>query len=261
MRPVWSGGISFGLIYIPVKMYSATKPVELDLDMLSKKDKAPIRYARIDSSTGKEVAWKDIVKGYEYKKGDYVILDDADFEKADMEKSDSISIDAFVEEEDIDPIYFEKPYYLEPDKGAKKTYALLRDALKKSGKVGVAEFVLRNREHLCVIKPDHNLLVVNQMRYSEEIRDSGDLEIPGKSEASKQEIEVATELIEKMTERFDIRDYKDNYIDKLKDLITAKAKHKPIKVSKAKKSEPTELSELMEKLRASLAEIEVERKK
>lgn len=242
-------------------MYSATQAVELDLDMLSKKDKAPIRYARIDTSTGKEVAWKDIVKGYEYKKGDYVILDDADFEKADLEKSDSISIDAFVDEEEIDPIYFEKPYYLEPDKGAKKTYALLRDALKKSGKVGIAEFVLRNREHLCVIKPDHNLLIVNQMRYADEIRDSGELNIPGKSEASKQEVEMATELIDKMSDEFNAKDYKDDYIGKLKELITAKAKHKPIKVSKGKKSKPTELSELMAKLRESLAEIEVAKKR
>src|SRR3990167_3876638 len=143
MKPIWSGGISFALIYFVFNLYSAPEPLELNLDLLSKQELSPIRYARIDTKTGKEVAWKDIVKGYRFEKGDYVLLEEADFEKAAMERSKTISIECFVQEAEIDAKYYEKPYYLEPEESAQKTYALLVDALSKSGKVGVAEFILK----------------------------------------------------------------------------------------------------------------------
>lgn len=180
MKPIWSGGISFGLIYIPVNLYTATNPVELDLDLLSKNDLSPIRYARIDTKTGKEVAWKDVVKGFQFEKGDYVVLDEADFAKADMQRSKAINIECFVQEAEIDAKYFEKPYYLEPAEGAEKTYALLVDALSKSGKVGIAEFIFKNREHLCALQPEGNVLILNQMRYESEIRELTGLKIPAK---------------------------------------------------------------------------------
>jgi DNA end-binding protein Ku len=157
MRAIWSGALSFGLVNIPVKLYSATAGMGLDLTMLHKKDISPIRYARICRADGKEIPYEDIVKGYEYQKGDYVILTDEDFKKASVEKTKAIEIESFVKESEIDPIYFEKPYYLEPEKGAQKAYALLRESLKKSKKIGLAKFVLRNREHLAAIRPKAKL--------------------------------------------------------------------------------------------------------
>lgn len=251
MRPIWKGGITFGLIYIPVKLYSAVQTIQLDLDLLSKQDKAPIRYARVNTKTGEEVAWKDIVKGYAHRKGNYVVLEPSDFDKVDMEKSQNIEITSFVDIEQIDPMFFDKPFYLEPDGKAGKVYALLREALKKSGKAGVAEFVQRNREHLCVIKPEGNLLVLNQLRYEDEVRPARDLDIPAKSNATEKEEELAMELIEKMTDKFDISEYKDDYIAKLKKLIEAKAKHKTYKVQeRIVRHEAT--SDIADQLRESL---------
>lgn len=259
MRAIWKGGISFGLIYIPVGLYSATEPVQIDLDMLSKKDLAPIRYARIDTKTGKEVAWKDIVKGFEYKKGDYVIIDENDFDKVDIKKSSSIEIQCFVNDDEIDPKYFEKPYYLEPVKGAEKTYALLVKALEKSKKVGVAEFVLRNRERLCILKPDKGMLILNQMRYEDEIRSPEDLNIKKDAKIQKNELDMAISLIDQMSDEFKSTDYKDDYIKGMKKLIEAKAKNKKVKIDKYTPQKATEVSDLMEQLKKSLESVEVKR--
>lgn len=258
MRSIWSAGISFGLIYIPINLYSAVKTVSLDLDMLSKKDLSPIRYARIDTETGKEVPWKDVVKGFEYSKGDYVILTDEDFEKVDIHKNKTIEIDSFVDADEIDPIYFEKPYYLEPSKGAEKTYALFVKALKKSNKVGIAEFVLRNREHLCVLKPEGNMLILNQMRYESEIRPTDSLEIPKKANIKEKELEMATALIETMSEKFDPSEYKDDYINGLKKIIEAK-KHKRKVKGPTKAPKATKTTDLMQQLMKSLEVVKAER--
>lgn len=255
MRAMWTGGISFGLIYIPVNLYTATQSVQLDLDMLSKKDKSPIRYARIDSETGKEVPWKEVVKGYEYQKGDYVVLTDEDFDKVDIHRSNSIEISCFVDKEDIDPIFFDKPYYLEPAKGAEKTYLLLIKALKKSNKVGVAEFVLRNREHLCIIKPEGNMLILNQLRYESEIKPTSKLNLPKNIKLSDKEVDMAQKLIEGMAEQFDPSDYQDDYLNGLKKIIDAKIHKKPIKTPKSA-PKVTDVSDVMEQLQKSLAEIE-----
>lgn len=254
MRPIWTGGISFGLIYIPVKMYSATEPIELDLDYLSKKDYAPIRYARINTATGKEVPWKDVVRGYQFKEGDYVVLTEEDIDRVAFKKSNAIEIEYFVDRKEVDPKFFEKPYYLEPDKKAAKIYALLRDALKKSGKIGIAEFVMRNRENLCAIEPDGDVLVLNRMRYPEELRSIKELELPtGESLNTKKELVLATELIDKMSEKFNAKDFKDDYIDELKKLIKAKAHHRKIPIhTKAKDPKATEVNELMSQLKKSL---------
>lgn len=252
MRPIWTGGITFGLIYIPVKLYSAVQPIELDLDLLSKKDKAPIRYARINTRTGDEVAWKEIVKGFKYKSGDYVVLEPEDFEKADMEKSKNIEISSFVNVEEIDPIYFEKPYYIEPDKNVEKLYVLLREALKESGKAGVAELVMRNREHLCIIKPEGKMLILNQLRYEDEVRPTRDLNIPASSDVSSKEKELAMELVDKLTDKFDIGDYQDDYIAKLKKLIKAKAEKKTFKVTQSSQPQEVQSNDLAEQLRQSL---------
>jgi DNA end-binding protein Ku len=259
MRAMWSGGISFGLIYIPVNLYSATQAVQIDLDMLSKKDLSPIRYAKINKETGKEVAWKDVVKGYEYQKGDYVVLTDEDFDSVDIHRSNSIEITSFVNTDEIDPIYFEKPYYLEPAKGAEKTYLLLIHALKKTKKVGVAEFVFKNREHLCIIKPEGNMLLLNQLRYESEIKSSSELNLPKNVTLSEKEVKMAEQLIDGLTEEFNASDYKDDYVNALKKVINAKVNKKPIKTSK-ETPKPTDINKVMEQLEASLKEIKESRK-
>jgi len=251
MRAIWSGAISFGLVNIPVKLYSGAGENNLDLDMLAKQDLSPIRYARIATSDGREVAYKDIVKGYEIEKGRYVVLTDSDFEKANAKKTKSIEIKSFVNEDEIDPVYFEKPYYLEPDKNAAKPYALLREALRESKKVGIASFVLRNRENLAVLKASGDVIILNQMRYHEEIRNPEGLNLPKESEISSKEVDMAIKLIDQLTEKFEPEQYKDTYIDELKKLIEAKAEGKTIEV-KGEAPQPTRVKDLMEVLKASL---------
>ena len=214
-RAIWSGTISFGLVNIPVKLQSAVTQETLDFDMLSKKDMAPIRYARIDTKTGKEVAWKDIVKGFEYAKGKYVVVEDKDFEKASPEKSKSIDIIQFVKEEEIDTILFEKPYYIVPDKNSGKSYRLLIKALEETGSVGIAEFMLRNRMHVCAIKPYNDLLLLNQMRYQDEIKEMPKVEVKNER-VSPKEVQLAVKLVEHLTEKFDPSAFKDTYINELK---------------------------------------------
>jgi DNA end-binding protein Ku len=211
MRAIWTGALSFGLVNIPVRLYSATSGTGLEFDMLHKKDLSPIRYARVCRADGKEVPYEEIVKGYEYKKGDYVVLTDEDFKKAAPRRTKTVDIFDFVKEDEIDSVYFEKPYYLEPDKGAGKAYSLLREALKKSKKVGLAKFVLRNKEHLAVIKPFGKVVVLNQLRFNDEIRPPEGLDLPGEKVAKGKEIEIALALIDHLTSHFKPEDYKDDY--------------------------------------------------
>ncbi|HEX2608104.1 MAG TPA: Ku protein [Flavisolibacter sp.] len=252
MRSIWSGSISFGLVNIPIKLNSAVESgSELDFDMLSKKDMAPIRYARIDSKTGKEVPWKDIVKGYQYAKGKYVVVEEADFAKASPEKSKTIDIIQFVKEEEIDPIFYEKPYYVVPDKGANKSYHLLIKALEESGTVGLAEFMLRNRMHICALKVHEGVLLLNQMRYHEEIREVPEVEKGKNEKISPKEIQLAVKLIDQLTEKFDPAAFKDTYITELKKVIKAKAAGKDIHIAEPKKASAT-VKDLMEVLKQSL---------
>ena len=252
MRSIWSGAISFGLVNIPVKVNSAVDAgAGLELDMLSKKDMAPIRYARIDTKTGKEVAWKDIVKGYEYAKGKYVVITDEDFKKASPEKSKTIDIIQFVKEEEIDPIFYEKPYYLVPDKGADKSYHLLIKALDETKTVGLAEFMMRNRVHVCALKSYNGVLLLNQMRYADEIREVPDVEKSKAERISPKEVQLATKLIQQLTDKFKPEDFKDTYIAELKKLIKAKAAGKDIHVAEPKRATAT-VKDLMEVLKQSL---------
>lgn len=230
MRAIWSGAIGFGLVNIPVKLFSAVQGSELDLDMLDKKDNANIKFQRVNASTGKEVKWENIVKGYKID-DKYVVLEDADFEKASPEKSKLIEISEFVDEKEIDSMYYETPYYLQPEKSGGKPYALLRDALRKTGKVGLGTYVLRNRESLVLIKPQDELLILNKIRFQEEIRDSEDLNIPS-VKIKPAEMNMAVQLIESLTTDFDITHYKDTYNEKLLKLIMAKAKGKKVTAPK-----------------------------
>ncbi|MGZ8545683.1 MAG: non-homologous end joining protein Ku [Flavisolibacter sp.] len=252
MRSIWSGAISFGLVNIPVKLNSAIESAGgLDLDMLSKKDMSPIRYTRVDSKTGKEVPWKDIVKGFQYAKGKYVVVTDEDFKKASPEKSKTIDIVQFVKEEEIDPIFYEKPYYLIPDKGAHKSYFLLIKALEETNTVGLAEFMMRNRVHVCALKAYNGILLLNQMRYEDEVREVPDITKEKGARITPKEVQLAIKLVNQLTEAFNPSAFKDTYINALKKLIKAKAAGKDIKVAEPKRSTAA-VKDLMEVLKQSL---------
>jgi DNA end-binding protein Ku len=249
MRSIWKGSISFGLINIPVKIYTAVQESSLDLDMLDSKDHSNIKFKRVNESTGKEVEYKDIVKGYKLD-GDYVILDDEDFKAADAVKSKTIEILNFVEQKQIDSIYYENPYYLEPEEQSMKAYALLRDSLKASGKVGVTTFVLRNKESLAILKPRDKVIVLNKIRFNQEIRATEELKLPEVSKAKSKEMEMANKLIDQLTEKFDIAKYQDTYTAKLLKIIKSKSKGKKTVVPHMRVIHPQK--DLMSMLKASL---------
>jgi DNA end-binding protein Ku len=251
MRAMWSGSISFGLVNIPVKLFSGSESKTLDLDMLRKSDLCPIKYLRVCKLDNKEVPYEEIVKGYEYSDGDYVVLTDKDFENASLEKTHLIDILDFVDEHEIDTRYFEKPYYLEPDKTGTKAYALLREALQRSGKVGIASYVLRNRGSLGVLKPLGDLLVLNAIRYQEEIRNPEELKLPKAENLREPEVELALSLIGQLTTKFDPAKYKDQYLDELKQLIEEKAQGREPQ-PQAPAPQPGKVIDMMELLKESL---------
>jgi DNA end-binding protein Ku len=250
MRAIWTGAIGFGLVNIPVKIFSATQESTLDLDMLDKKDHAKIKYQRVNENTGREVAWENIVKGYDYN-GRYIVLADEDFEKASPEKSKIIEIAEFVKEDEIDSIFFETPYFLEPQKTGEKAYVLLREALRKSGKVGLGTYVMRSKEALCVLKPMENVIILNKIRFAQEIRDVNELNIPGKGNIKPAELQMAMALIDQLTGPFDISKYKDTYTDALLKVIHAKAKGKKVEVPHLRVVHG-KAKDLMSQLKASL---------
>lgn len=253
MRAIWNGALSFGLINIPVRIYSAAEERALKFRMLDKKGHCPISYTKVCRSDGKVVPYENIVKGYEYQKGDYVILDPEDFEKASPKKTKTVEIENFVEEDEVESKLINKPYFIEPDKKAEKAYVLLREALKKSKKVGIGKIVFHDKEHLSMIKPEGEALMLVTLRYQDELRSPDDLHIPDKSKYTQKELDMAISLINQLEEEFDIKKYKDTYTVELKKIIAKKAKGKPVKVSKG---EPvptyTEMKDLMETLKKSL---------
>jgi DNA end-binding protein Ku len=253
MRPIWNGSISFGLVNIPVRLYSGVNPREgIDLDMLHKEDHAPIRYARICRKDGEEVPWDDIVKGYEYRDGDYVVLSQKELDSIDPKKSQTIDILQFVNEPDIDIRYFEKPYYLEVVKGGEKAYALLRAALKKSNKVALTRFVMHEREHIAVIKPVGRALVLNQMRYPADLREPGELHLPTDSDLTDKEVDMALKLVKQETKPFIPEDLHDTYTEELEEMIKDKTKGKKPAKKHTAPAERTSSKDLMSALKASL---------
>ncbi len=235
-------------------MFSAVESREgISFDMLHKTDHSPIRYARICKEEGKEVAWEDIVKGYEYQEGKYIVFTPEQLDKLDTEKSSTIDIQQFVSEGDIDIRYFEKPYYLEPVKGGEKAYALLRSALHQADMLGLAKFVMHEREHLAVIKPVGRALVLEQMRFPTDLRAGGDLTLPTDKEVSEREIEAALKLIKQETKPFIAEDFHDTYTEELEEIIKSKVKGaKPGKTPLKKKETATTATDLMSALKASL---------
>jgi len=249
MRSLWTGAIGFGLVNIPIKLFSAIESSSLDLDMLDKKDFANIKFKRVNENTGKEVPWASIVRAYNMN-GKYVVLTDKDFEEAMPEKTKTIEINSFVYESDIAPIYFETSYFIEPEKQGKRAYALLSTALKKSKKAGLGTFVLRNKEHLCLIIAEGDLLILHRLRFQEEIRDFKDLDIPA-TEPKPGELKMALSLISQLSEPFNIKNFKDTYSSKLMKLIKAKGVGKKTVSSPLRVVHSTK-RDLMDQLKESL---------
>lgn len=249
MRSIWTGSIGFGLVNIPIKLYSAIESSSLDLDMLDKNDLSNIRFKRVNENTGKEVPWDNIVKGYKYNDR-YVVVDSEDFKKAMPEKTSHIDIIQFVDVEKIDVVYYETPYFIQPDKGGTRAYSLLEEALAKTGKAGLGSFVMREKEHTCLIMPYNDLLILQRLRWAQEIRDSKELKVDvTKNKAN--ELEMAVSLIKQLSKPVDLTKFKDEYSDKLLNIIQAKAKGKKIPYKPMKVVHSTD-SDLMEQLKASL---------
>jgi len=236
-RPIWKGTINFGLVNIPVALYSAEADNSIDFDLLDKRDFSRVRYRRVNEKTGREVPWDEIVKGYEYKKGEYVALTDDDFLKANVEATQSIDIFDFVDAADISPIYFDKPYYLVPLKNGQRAYALLREVLRRTGKVGIARVVIRTRQHLAALLADGPVLILNLLRFSHELRDPSALDVPAarSTQGSNQELKMAEQLVETMAGKWDPKKYRDEYHQDLLQLIDKK-----IKSGQTKAIEPAE---------------------
>ena len=261
-RAIWKGSISFGLVNIPIALYPATRREELKFRLLRKTDLSPVNYKRVAEKDGKEVPWDQIVKGYEYEKGKYVVLQDEDFQRVDIEATQTVDIQDFVELDEIDPIFFYKPYYLEPQKGGDKAYALLRDALKDSKKVGVAKVVIKTREYLAGVKPEDGALVLELMHFADELAETSKLHISKKVEVGKREMTMAKSLIDSMSSKWNPEKYKDDYREALMEVIEEKveAGGKEIEEKPRKAPKLTKVIDLVSVLQKSLEETGAKRK-
>jgi DNA end-binding protein Ku len=261
-RAIWKGSISFGLVNIPIALYPATRREELKFRLLRKTDLSPVNYKRVAEKDGKEVAWDEIVKGYEYEKGKYVVLKDEDFQRVDLEATQTVDIKDFVDQEEIDPMFFYKPYYLEPQKGGDKAYALLRDALKDTNKVGVAKVVIKTRQYLAGVKPEDGVLVLELMHFADELADPEKLHVPKKMEVGKREMNMAKSLIDSMASKWEPDKYKDDYREALMEVIEEKveAGGKEIEEKPRKAPKPTKVIDLVSVLQKSLEQTGTKKK-
>ena len=260
-RAIWKGSINFGLVNIPAALYTAEASNDLDFDLLDRRDFSPIHYKRVNAKTGEEVPWEQIIKGYQYKKGDYVALTEQDFTNANVEATQSIDIMNFVDASEISPIYFDKPYYLEPLKAGRHAYALLREVLTKSGKVAIAKVVIRTRQHIAAVMVQDEVLVLNLLRFPTELRDASGLDLPesgSKNGAafSSQELKMAEHLVEMMSGEWNPEQYHDEYREDLLKLIDKKIKSgqtKEIQTEEAPRRErPGKVVDIMHLLRQSV---------
>ena len=249
---IWSGSINFGLVTIPVKLQTAIRTNDLRFNFLHKSDHGRINNVRRCSIDGEEVGFGDLVRGYEYEKGHYVILSDEDFDSVNPEATQSVDIVQFVELSEINPMYFDKPYYLEPEKRGRHAYALLREALKESGKVGIAKVVIRSREHLAAVKPNGDALVLELMHFADEIVEQSTLEFPATETPHANEMKVARMLIDTMTEAFDAEAYKDTYKEQILAMIEARAGGAETPKVETKAAKASNVVNLMDMLQRSL---------
>jgi len=258
-RAIWKGSISFGLVNIPVGLYSAETRDDISFKLLDRKTKSPIHYKRVSEESSKEVPWEETVRGYEYEKGKYVVLSDEDLKRAAPEATQTIDIVGFVDLEDIDPLYFDKPYYLAPDSKGAKAYALLRETLRRTGKVGIAKVVIRTRQYLAAVvaRGESDVLTLELLRYAHELRDPSELDVPrGKGGVSDKELEMARRLVEGMEEAWDPDEYKDDYRNDVMKLIEERVEAGELEGSTAPAPKPEKPSgkvvDLMALLKRSL---------
>src|SRR5262245_2554058 len=230
-RSIWKGTLAFGLVSIPVELYSAVRDHRPKLRLLHAKDEAPVRYERVCQTEGKPVAWEDLVKGYEYARGQFVVLTKDDFKTAAVEKTKTIDILDFVDPEDVDERYFETPYYLQPGKGAERAYALLREAIRDSGRIGVGKIILRDAQHLAALEVIKDALVLTMMRFSDELADLADFRFPAAEGLRKPELAMARQLIDHLSSDWEPAKYTDEYRDNLMRVIDAKLKGKKPKLT------------------------------
>jgi DNA end-binding protein Ku len=254
MRAIWKGSISFGLVNIPIALYPATRKEEMKFRLLRKKDLSPVNYKRVAAKDGKEVPWDEIVKGYEYEKGKFVVLNEKDFQRVDLEATQTVDIKDFVDLDEIDPMYFYKPYYLEPQKGGDKAYTLLREALADGKKVGIAKVVIKTRQYLAGVKALKHALVLELMHFAEELADAEKLHVPKKAEVGKREKEMAEALVKSMTSKWDPEKYKDDYREALMEVIEEKVESggEEIEEKPKEKKTPTKVIDLVAVLQESL---------
>lgn len=254
MASIWKGSLTFGLVNIPVELKTAIRPDHISFRLLHQEDLSPVKYERVCQADGEAVPWSEIVKGYEYDKGKFVVLTDEDFKTAALESSKTIDILDFVKEEEIDPRYFEIPYYLVPAKGGEKPYALLREAIRNSQSVGVGKIIIRQTQHLASVKVVGDALVLEIMRFANELVDAREFSFPSRDAVRPQELRMAEQLVENLAEPFDPSRYTDDYRANLMKVIKAKMKGKKAKLEEPEETRDSGVLDLMSRLRASLEE-------
>jgi DNA end-binding protein Ku len=253
-RALWKGSITFGLVNIPIELHTAVRDHRPKFRMLHAKDKSPVRFERVCVRDGHPVAWEDLVKGYEYQKGRFVVMAKEDFQAAAVEKTRTVDIIDFVKAEEIDDRFFETPYYLVPAKGGERAYALLREAIRDSGRIGVAKFILRDAQHLAGVEVIDKAIVLSVMRFADELVDAGQLDFPSTESLRKPELEMAKALVNSLAAEWDPSKYTDQYRENLLRIIQGKLKGKEVELEPAAEPRQAEVVDLMERLRRSLAQ-------
>jgi DNA end-binding protein Ku len=251
-RSIWKGSIAFGLVNIPVELFSAVRDHRPKFRLLHAKDEAPVRYERVCQKEGKPLAWDDLVKGYEYEKGHFVVLTKDDFKTAALQKTKTVDILDFVDPTEIDDRYFETPYYMTPGKGAARSYALLREAIRDSKKMGIGKIILRDTQHLAAIEVIGDALVLTMMRFSDELADLGEFSFPSSEGLRKPELAMARQLVDNLSASWEPGKYTDEYVKNLMRIIDAKLKGRKPKLEARKTGQPADVVDLMARLKASL---------
>jgi DNA end-binding protein Ku len=251
-RAMWKGAIAFGLVNIPVELYSAVRDHRPRFRLLHAKDESPVHYERVCQSEGKPVAWEDLVKGYEYEKGQFVVLTKDDFKTAALEKTKTIDILDFVDPKEVDERYFETPYYLVPGKGADRAYALLREAIRETGRLGIGKIILRDAQHLAAMEVIADAIVLTMMRFADELADLKDFRFPPAEGLRKPELAMARQLVESLSAKWEPEKYTDEYRNNLMRIIEAKRKGRKPKLEERETPQQADVVDLMSRLRASL---------
>ena len=251
-RALWKGSISFGLVNIPIELHTAVRDHRPRFRMLHAKDRSPVRFQRVCIKDGHPVAWEDLVKGYEYAKGRFVVLTKEDFQAAALEKTRTVDIIDFVKSDEIDDRYFETPYYLVPAKGGERAYALLREAIREAGRIGIATFILREAQHLAAVEVIGEALVLSVMRFADELVDTANFSFPAASNIRKPELDMAKALVNSLASEWDAEKYSDKYRENLLRIIQGKVKGKDVALEPTTEAPRADVVDLMERLRRSL---------